>query len=123
MRCREKWVRVALSWSLLVASKSAAISAPLYFKQIVQKAVLADASILASGSVSSSIQLTALGLMLGYATTRVSSGFILLVSDLLLAPVIVDVAGILPLQTFNAALQEAGRRSVCGAVVLSSCPA
>jgi hypothetical protein len=106
----ERLFRILISWILLVISKIVAITTPLFFQSLVEKATEADKSFNSDVSTQLVIQSAAFGLILGYCISRVASGVVQLISEFVLFPATSSVARILPVEAFSAALQSAYKR-------------
>jgi len=106
----ERLIRIIISWTLLLFAKSISLASPLFFKKLIEAGSLADESLKTSGSITSMIQTSALGLIIGYGSFKIAAGFVQLLSELILNPVTTFVAEILPKEAFSAALWRAGKR-------------
>lgn len=107
----ERILRILISWILLVLAKSIALASPLFFRSLIEKAAFLDKSMPVGSfnekqsisqaielSIQSLMQVSALGLMIGYGATKLASGFVQLTSELILSPVTTTVSEILPQQ-------------------------
>ena len=103
--------RIIISWCLLLISKLIAISSPLYFQGLVEKANDADYASKSFGSVHLVIQTSAIGLMIGYCGSKLLSAVVQLISEFVLFPATTSVAEILPNKAFSAALRNAYKRN------------
>ena len=106
----ERLFRILISWILLFISKIVAITTPLFFQSLVEKATEAEKSFNSDVSTQLVIQSAAFGLILGYCISRVASGVVQLISEFVLFPATSSVARILPVEAFSAALQSAYKR-------------
>ena len=112
MSRRERFLRIFVGWSLLLAAKCAALASPLYFRSLVNQGKLVDDILSTSKALSldAAIQSSALGLIIGYGSARLTSGFVQLTCELILSSATVSAAETLPKEAFTAALQSASRR-------------
>ena len=112
MSRRERFLRITVGWSLLLAAKSANLASPLYFRSLVNQGKLVDNSVALSGSITldSVIQSSAIGLIIGYGSAKLTSGFVQLICELVLSSATVSAAETLPKEAFSAALKSASRR-------------
>ena len=118
MSRRERFLRISVGWSLLLAAKSAALASPLYFRALVNQGKLVDNSLAATGilTIDAAIQTSAIGLIIGYGSAKLTSGFVQLICELILSSATVSAAETLPKEAFTAALTSASRRWDDGAV-------
>lgn len=114
----ERFLRITVGWSLLLAAKSAALASPLYFRSLVNHGKLVDNGVAASGAISldAAVQSSAIGLIIGYGSAKIASGFVQLICELILSSATVSAAETLPKEAFTAALMSASRRWDDGAV-------
>jgi hypothetical protein len=112
MSRRERFLRITVGWSLLLAAKSAALASPLYFRALVNQGKLVDSTVPLSGliSIDAAIQSSAVGLIIGYGSAKLASGFVQLICELILSSATVSAAETLPKEAFTAALTSASRR-------------
>lgn len=112
MSRKERFLRITVGWSLLLAAKSAALASPLYFRALVNQGKLVDSTIPLSGllSIDAAIQSSAIGLIIGYGSAKLASGFVQLICELILSSATVSAAETLPKEAFTAALTSASRR-------------
>lgn len=112
MSRRERFIRITVGWSLLLAAKSANLASPLYFRSLVNQGKLLDNSLALSSSLTldAVIQSSAIGLIIGYGSAKLTSGFVQLICELILSSATVSAAETLPKEAFTAALKSASRR-------------
>ena len=87
MTRKERVFRIALSLSLLAISKTVALASPLFFRAIVDSKLSVDESydiLIAKFSM--------IGLIFGLGVSRVASGVIQLISELILSPATISAA-------------------------------
>ena len=79
---------------------------------LVNQGKLVDNSVALSGSITldSVIQSSAIGLIIGYGSAKLTSGFVQLICELVLSSATVSAAETLPKEAFSAALKSASRR-------------
>ena len=111
MRRRERLFRIVFGFILLVVAKLLLLTSSLYLKTLVEQS--------AAGNTVRTIELgwrsSTFGLFIGVGASRIVSGIVQLVCDLILSPA-VNSAGIgLPREAFSAALIGASRRCDDGA--------
>ena len=112
MSRKERFLRIIVGWTLLLAAKSAALASPLYFRALVNQGKLVDNTVTASGllTLDAAIQSSAIGLIIGYGSAKLTSGFVQLICELILSSATVSAAETLPKEAFTAALTSASRR-------------
>ena len=108
----ERIMRIVLSWTLLLASKIISIMSPLYFQGLIEKANDADISFKSTGSIHDVIRTSAIGLMIGYCTTKIVAAVVQLISEMILFPATASVAEVLPNRAFSAAIRNAYKRNL-----------
>lgn len=89
----ERFLRIFFGWTLLIIAKSAALASPLYFRALVNQGKIIDNSIKGVITLDAVIQNSAIGLIIGYGSAKVSSGFIQLICELILSSATVSAAG------------------------------
>jgi hypothetical protein len=100
MRRKERVFRIVVGTLLLIIAKALLLASSLYIKTLVEK----SAANIGDRSMSTGVVSSFLGLFLGVGMTRIVSGIVQLVCDLILSPA-VNSAGIgLPKEAFSAAL-------------------
>ena len=114
-------MRIIISWCFLILAKVVALSTPLYFHALIDKASQFDSSptkvdtdksiVIKFGLLNASIESAVLGLMVGYIATRISAGAIHLLSEFILFPATTSVGELLPRQAFTSALLIASQRN------------
>ena len=102
-------LRIILSWSLLVVSKIISLDAPFRFRSLVELYQDYNNEYYDYNDVIL-LQSAALGLIVGYGSSKIVSGFFQLISELVLSPATAEVGIILPLKAFDGALLSASRR-------------
>lgn len=103
----ERIGRIAVGWILLIVSKAILLSGSVYLKMLIEKSAMhstRDRS-MQQGALSSTF-----GLFVGVGMSRIVSGLVGLVCDLILSPATNTAADILPREAFSAALAGASRR-------------
>ena len=102
-------IRILLSWSLLVVSKIISLDAPFRFRSLVELYQDYNNEYYDFNEIIL-LQSAALGLIIGYGSSKIISGFFQLLSELVLSPATAEVGIILPLKAFDGALLSASRR-------------
>lgn len=116
----ERVVRIIFSSFLLIGAKFVSLATPLYLCGLIEKGIESDLSTGSPESIKFMIQTSAIGLMIGYGTSRIASGFILLISELILGPATSYVAEILPRETFTVSLRCSNDGSYTNEAILST---
>ena len=111
MRQHVKIIRTLLSWVFLFIAKVASISAPIYFKGLVNTFSVTGASDVKAYGSTLFLGYSAMGMIIGYGLSKFSSSIAQFLCEVLLSPVTKSAASALPIESFRAALHGASRRN------------
>lgn len=106
----ERIIRITVSWTMLLAAKSLLLVSPLYFRKLIETGSQFS-ELYQSNAPTTLVTASAMGLMIGYGSSRLTAGIVQLVSELTLSRATTICAEGLPLEAFACALVTSSQRS------------
>jgi hypothetical protein len=101
---------ILFGWTLLVSAKALLIVSPIFFKNLVNLSQDFDRSL----DYRNILQWNFFGILIGFGCSKIASGLLIYLADLILLPLIIDTATQLPMEAYftELSLPKTGRRTI-----------